>query len=258
VGEWRVVDHPGPICLAWENSSVAGRFAVAGTFRLPDRGFVVFGDVVAGDARVDEALLIPLNSSLTVSARIRSVKTVDHAGRSYVGLVLAEVDLEADILQAFRFEGEELEVSAIPGRMTFTQAVEKLRELLRQLLRADELVWVSPSRVIRFPFHVYIFRPSMSDNSEKTAKRLFDWATDDCVAIRVGAIGSTDTTTFAAVWPIHELADGEAMFIHDSVKIDVPHENPKITVVNSRVRWWVVERLHDRWRRRRDAIMHTA
>lgn len=42
------------------------------------------------------------------------------------------------------------------------------------------------------------------------------------------------------------------MFIHDSVKIDAPHENPKITVVTSAVRWWVVEKLHNQWRRRRD------
>lgn len=77
----------------------------------------------------------------------------------------------------------------------------------------------------------------MSGGSEVSAKREFDSAADSCVAVRTGAIGSTGTITFAAVWPIHELADGEAMFIHDSVKVDAPRENPKITVVTSAVRW---------------------
>ncbi len=143
------------------------------------------------------------------------------------------------------------QVSRIPGRATFDEAVERLRKLLRSLLRPDELVWVTPFQVIRGPSHLYIFRPDLSAEGEGTARRMFDVAARDCVAVRVGAIASTETTTFAMVWPIQELADGEAMFIHDSVKTDAPHENPAVTVVRSRLWWWVIESRYARLRRRR-------
>lgn len=233
-----------------ENTRVGGSFAVAGTFRLAGRGLIAFGDVVSGDVRVDEGLLIPLNSSTTISARIQSVEVVVRSDRSYVGLLLAEDDLEAGILEALRFDGEELQVSPIPGRTTFAEAVERLRKLLRELLRPDQLVWVPASHVIRFPFHVYILRPRTSPSAESSAKRAFDSAADECIAVRVGALASTETKTFATVWPIYELGDGEAMFVHDSVKTDAPDQNPNVIVVNSRLRWWIIDKLYRRWQKR--------
>lgn len=143
------------------------------------------------------------------------------------------------------------EIPQIPGRATFDEAVERLRKLLRSLLRPDALVWVTPFQVIRGSSHLYIFRPDLSDESEGTARRMFDLAARDCVAVRVGAVASSKTTTFAMVWPIQELADGEAMFIHDSVKTDAPDENPAVTEVRSRLWWWVIESHHARLRRRR-------
>jgi len=129
----------------------------------------------------------------------------------------------------------------------------RLRNLLGQLRRSRQLVWVAPSQCIVFPSRVYIFRPD--GKSERIAKRTFDAGMGECVAVRVGAVASIEAVTFASVWPIARLADGEAMFIRDSVKIDAPHDDPPVIVVRLRVYWWLLGKLHRRWRRRRDALL---
>jgi hypothetical protein len=84
------------------------------------------------------------------------------------------------------------------------------------------------------------------------AQAAFD-AAAGCVAVRVGAIGSAGGMTFAAVWPIHELHDGEQIFIAAGVKIDAPYDDRPVMVIRSRLQWWWLERAYTRWRRRRDA-----
>lgn len=245
--------------LSCKNEKMAGRFMVAGTFRLIGRGVVAYGDVVSGDVRSGEGLRIPLNSDTVVSARIESVEALDRPDRSYVGLLLqADDELEANILEALGFEGEELDVSPRPDQSTFVEAADDLRRLLRSLGRSEDLVWVPPAHVIAFPSRVYVFTPGSRIESEKSAQSAFESAAAIAVAVRVGAIASVTTKTFAAVWPIYELGDGEDMFIARGVKIDAPHENPQVTIVSSRARWWLIQRRYRRWLKRRDAMLGTA
>ena len=204
-------------------------------------------------------LLIPLNSGMVVSACIKSVEALDRPDRSYIGLLLqADDELEVNILEAFGLEREELDVSPRPGLSTFIEAADALRKLLRGLGRSANLLWVPPAHVIAFPFRVYVFTPGSRIESEKSAQSAFESAAAIAVAVRVGAIVSLPTRTFATVWPIHELDDGEDMFIARGVKIDAPHENPPVTIVSSRARWWLIQRLYRRWLKRRDAMLSTA
>lgn len=142
-------------------------------------------------------------------------------------------------------------------RSTFAEAVDALRTLLRSLGRSEDLLWVPPSHVIAYPFRVYVFTPGSRTESGQSAQSAFDSAAAVAVAVRVGAIASLPAKTFAAVWPIHELGDGEDMFIARGVKINAPHENPPVTIVSSRVRWWLIQRLYRCWLKRRDAMLGT-
>lgn len=99
-----------------QNEGMSGTFKVVGTFRLKNVGLVVYGDVVTGSVSNGELLLIPLNSSLSVTAPIRSVEAIDGtATGSHVALVLtADGELEISVLEALQFAGEVLHVERTP------------------------------------------------------------------------------------------------------------------------------------------------
>ena len=239
-----------------KNQPVAGRFKVAGTFRVTGRGRIVYGDIASGEVISREGLLVPLGGGTTLAVGIRSIESMDSPDRSFVALPLqANEELETALLEGLTLEGRELEVAPLPGRTTFPQAVERLRNLLRAMGWPEEVTWVPPSHVIRYPHHVYVFRPESSIASRNAAHIAFDSAADTCVAVRVGAIGRSGATTFAAVWPIHELGDGEEMFIEDGVKVNAPAEDLRVTIVRSRIKWRLTRWLYESWCERQDAAL---
>ena len=96
---------------------MSGRFKVFGTFRLKLRErdrLVIYGDIVEGSVRNHEVLLIPLNSSLSIAAKIESVEAVDGtATGSHVGLIVFSEDPdESSLLEGLNVVGDTLEVAA--------------------------------------------------------------------------------------------------------------------------------------------------
>jgi hypothetical protein len=83
-----------------------------GTFRLNQRGLVVYGDVVEGSVSAGERLPIPLNSSLSIAATIASIDAVDGtATQSHVALLVsADDDLEMSVIEGLNFIGETLQI----------------------------------------------------------------------------------------------------------------------------------------------------
>jgi len=232
---------------------------VVGTFRVSGRGLVAFGDLVYGRVRPGEGILIQLNSSTVLTAIVESVESVDRPSGSHVGLLLkAEDELKRDILEALNFAGETLEIAAIPQVAGFDEAVTRLRELLRTSGWPTELIWVPPSHVISFPGHVLILRQSPVRYSELAARSAFESASELCPAVRVGAIGNAGGTTYAAVWPIHEIGDGEQMFIDRGLKVNAPVGNPRISIIRFAPAWWLAEGLYKHWKRKRDVAIGTA
>jgi hypothetical protein len=243
---------------------MAGTFQVVGTFLVPGRGLLAYGDIVTGDVRPGELLVIPLNGSTGMSAMIRSVEAVDGTSTgSHVGLLLGEDDLEVDILAGLGFEGEPLTVSpagidVYASRMGFDEAKLRLIALLVRLRWPREIAWIDESQLTSFPQRVFVFLPRGRFEDEQAVREKFETALARCPAVRLAAIGKARDLTLAAVWPIDELAQGEAMFVEHGVKIDVPAAEPLITITRSRLRWWLIRRAYHKWMERRDAALGTA
>jgi hypothetical protein len=139
--------------------------------------------------------------------------------------------------------------------MSFDEAVDGLRRLLAAVQWPETIEWVPASHVIAFPDRVFVLRPRRVIDGQRAARTAFEAAARDCPAVRVGAVARTSDATLAAVWPIFEVGQGEAMFIEGGVKIDAPGEAPELSILTSRLRWCLMRRAHARWVQRRDAAL---
>jgi hypothetical protein len=134
--------------------------------------------------------------------------------------------------------------------MSFIHARQQMVNLLEHIGWPTTIAWIHPSRVKRFPRRVYLFSPGGDFKTEEEAQARFDAAIGRLPAVRMGAVGIVSNTTIVATYPIHELGDGEAMFIHEAAKIDAPAEAPETTVTSSRLRWWLIARARNGLRNR--------
>jgi hypothetical protein len=221
-----------------------GTFEVKGTFPLRGKGLVAYGDIITGDVRIGEVLLIPLNSSTVTSAVIRSVEAIDGTPTgSHTALLLGEDELEIDMLHALGFDGETLTIS--PAEVDgFEAAKRRLEELLVHAGWPREIAWVDEAHITALRERVFVLIRGGQFEPEQVARARYRSATANCAAVRIGAVGIVRGMTLAAVWPIHELGQGEEMFIEDGVKVDVPASAPVVTLTNSRLRWWWIRRAY--------------
>ena len=135
---------------------------------------------------------------------------------------------------------------------TFDVALSRLEELLRHEQWPERLVWVDLTQVIVFPLTAtFIYLPRRSADFER-ARRTFDSARDRGLAIEIYGIGFRDDTTYAAVRPIEELAQGEPMFLEDNVKVGIQERPTPVTTVTAALHWWLVGWRYHRWVRRRN------
>jgi hypothetical protein len=108
---------------------------------------------------------------------------------------------------------------ADPGTATFDEAVAKLRDLLVTIGWPTTVTLVANADVIAFPKRTYLFRPRAGQRSIESARQTFEAALRDFIAVRIAAIGHRKGVTFATVWPIKELGQGEDMFVERRVKV---------------------------------------
>jgi hypothetical protein len=135
---------------------------------------------------------------------------------------------------------------------TFDVALSRLQGLLRHEQWPERLVWVDLTQVIVFPLTAtFIYLPRRSGDLER-ARRTFDSTRDRGLAIEIYGVGFRDDTTYAAVRPTEELAQREAMFLEDNVKVGIQGRPTPVTTVSSALQWWLVRRRYRRWVRRRD------
>src|SRR5438067_403946 len=135
---------------------VAGEFSVLGTFHITNRGLIAYGNVVLGEVRAGEALFIPLNGSVALSAVIKSVEAV-HLSRSvsHVALLLScDDDRERHLLETLNFAGETLKVGEPSLETTFDEACMRLRNLLLAIGWPATLSWVERSQILPFVKHL--------------------------------------------------------------------------------------------------------
>jgi hypothetical protein len=232
-----------------------GTFRVVGTFRVAGRGLVAYGDVITGSVACRETLCISLNSSIAISVEIRSVEMVDDTPTgSHVALLIASSDeLESSLVEGLNFVGETLEVSPADrpddsGGQTFDEAVARLHQLLVAIGWPTEVTWVPNTHVVAFPRRVYVFQPKDTRESGHLARKAFAAALDDSIAVRVGVLGHCKGMTFATVWPIVELGQGEESFLEHRVKVIAPSDAPRLTIVKWNWRWSLVTRTYRAWR----------
>jgi GTPase len=77
---------------------MAGTFEVVGTFRVTGRGLVVYGDLLSGEVRNGDILVVPADDGCEIPFVIRSVEAMDGPDVSHVALVLSEdAPVPADI-----------------------------------------------------------------------------------------------------------------------------------------------------------------
>lgn len=215
---------------------------------------MAYGDVIEGTVAKREVLAIPLNSSTWISPMIRSVEMVDGTRTgSHVALLISSSDeLDVALIEALNFVGETLDVMPAqrdPEAATFDEAAARLRDLLAAMGWPTAVTWVANEDIIVFPKRTYVFRPEAGRRSTEAARDVFELAMYDAVAVRVGAIGHRDGVTFATVWPIEQLAQGEEMFIERRVKVDAPSVPPRVVTVGFRWRWSLLKRACRTWQR---------
>ncbi|HEY2090253.1 MAG TPA: hypothetical protein VGJ81_00055 [Thermoanaerobaculia bacterium] len=220
---------------------------------MAGRGLVAYGDVVSGTVAIRETLAIPLNSSISISPEIRSVETVDGTPTgSHVALLISSSDeIDVALLEALDFADEVLEVvppEADPGTATFDEAVAKLRDLLVTIGWPTTVTWVANADVIAFPKRTYLFRPRAGQPSIESARQTFEAALRDFIAVRIAAIGHRKGVTFATVWPIKELGQGEDMFAERRVKVTAASVPPLVITVRFRWRWSLLRWAYEAWR----------
>lgn len=213
-----------------------------------------------GTVAANESLQIPLNSSLSVAAEIASVESVDRTptGSHAALLIATDNDSETAIMEGLNFIGETLEISAAQAEWNdaavagedapFDRALARLQTLLTTIGWPSEIVWLANSQVVTFPERVFVFRPVKHRAAQVAARSAFRVAACNSAAVRMGAVGFCDNVTFATIWPIVELGQGEESFIENGVKVNAPDTVPDLKIIRSQIRWWFVRRAHRLWR----------
>ena len=141
---------------------------------------------------------------------------------------------------------------------TFDVALRRLEWLLRDEHWPERVIWVDLDQVLVFPLTAKFIRLPRQPDHLAGARRTFDSARDRGLPIEVYGIGCHDGTTYVTVRPIEELAQGEAMFLEDNVKVSIEGRPTRVVTVRSRLYWWLVGWRHRRWVRRRDLSLSAA
>lgn len=135
--------------------------------------------------------------------------------------------------------------------MEFAEATTHLARLLTRMGWPDQIVWVSPERVVHIPFRAtVVFRPEPDHLAAEHASRLFREKHGQVPAILLYAVGHAGGRTFASIRVLEELAQGEDLFITDGLKIAAQGDESPTFVVRFRIAWWLHQRIYDRWQRR--------
>jgi len=139
--------------------------------------------------------------------------------------------------------------------MNFDEARHRLVDLLAHVQWPREIAWVRRSHIVTFPERVFVFADRGEFEPECAVQDEYASALKKCPAVRLGAVGIAQDKTLAAVFPIYELDQGEAMFIDRGVKIDVPAVKLNVEITSSSLKWWFISRSYRKWVHRRDAAL---
>ncbi len=137
----------------------------------------------------------------------------------------------------------------------FSEAIQRFTSLLAHEGWPGNIAWVTHEHVLSFPGNkTALFRPSAPGISA-SAERQFEEARERGLPVELYAVGFFNSVTYACVRPIHELAQGEAMFLEHNVKVSVASSPPRLFLVRARF-WWSLLRLrHSAWLKSRDRVL---
>lgn len=142
--------------------------------------------------------------------------------------------------------------------LAFPEALARFNSLLAHEGWPATISWVAPEHVLAFPGNkTALFLPGQPGDSQSAA-RAFEAARDQVIPVELYGVGSCSGVSYAYVRAIHELGQGEAMFVEHGIKVLAAASPPVLVIVRSPFWWSVVRYRHRRWLRRRDRPLANA
>ena len=140
----------------------------------------------------------------------------------------------------------------------FESALERLQHLLAHEGWPTDLLFVRESSVLRQrPPRALLLRPSAAEPLS-LGQFAYTEAIQASVPAHLFAIGHRGGTTYAYIRAIHELDQGEDMFISDGIHVSAARPPHTIQFCRSRVRWHIASWAEARRMQKALAMLHGA